>query len=360
MLAENKVAAEAAIRGQFSKDDLAKGINPPDQGRKVLFAVDPGAGTHTVTVESGGHVISRLSPLPGGLYASVETFAPESGYPAEYRVDGKTLRGGLQIEVYDPNPLVLAPPGGRKGELRDMGEWKSAIFPDTTRKWYVFFPPNFDANREYPVLICTDAQWDRDWIANGLENGAREGIIPDVVGVFVEPGQDRPGNYRNRSFEYDRLTPQYSEFLLKEILPQVEKIAKLSSDPAKRALLGVSSGGICAFTACWERPDQFGVAISFVGSFANIASGESKREGGHNYPFLVRKTDRKPIRVFLQDGENDLNNDHGSWWICNLQMEAALRYKGYDVQWAPGHGFHSTKHGRSIFDRVLSWWLGSK
>jgi enterochelin esterase family protein len=207
-------------------------------------------------------------------------------------------------------------------------------------------------------LIATDAQWDRDWIANGLENCARERMVPATVGVFIEPGQDKPGNYSNRSFEYDALTPRYTEFLLSEILPQVEKLVKLSHDPAKRALTGMSSGGICSFTACWERPDQFGAALSFIGSFANIASGASKREGGHNYPFLIRKTEKKPIRVYLQDGSNDLNNDHGSWWICNLQMESALRYKGYDVVWNPGNGFHSTKHARRIFDQALKWWIG--
>ncbi|MEQ1823706.1 MAG: alpha/beta hydrolase-fold protein, partial [Fimbriimonadaceae bacterium] len=224
---------------------------------------------------------------------------------------------------------------------------------------FVYSPPNLNSSKEYPVLIGQDAQWDRQWQANALENCAREGKIPPTVGVFIEPGQTtKVGDYTNRSPEYDSLNATYTKFLLDEILPQVQKLVRLSPDPAKRALVGMSSGGICSFTACWERPDQFGVALSFIGSFANISSGESKREGGHNYPFLIRKTEKKPIRVYLQDGENDLNNVHGNWWLGNLQMESALKFAGYDYKWVAGKGFHSSKHARRVFDQALVWWLG--
>lgn len=358
LIAQDKPAAEAMVRKHIPADDLAKGAVPRDQGRRVLYAVELGAGNHTVAVAREGKTLLNLAKMETNLYLGIQTYPEGEAFLAEYVVDGKPLRSGLQVEVYDPNPFVLAPDGGRKGELRNMGEWKSQIYPGTTRKWYIYLPPNLDQTKEHPVLIATDAQWDRDWIANGLENCAREGLIPPTVGVFIEPGQNIPGTYSNRSTEYDTLSPKYTQFLLEEILPQVEKVVKLSQDPTKRALTGMSSGGICSFTACWERPDQFGVALSFIGSFANIASGSNRREGGHNYPFLIRKTEEKPIRVFLQDGENDLDNDHGSWWLCNLLMQDALRYKGYDHVWVPGKGFHNTKHARRVFDQALKWWLG--
>jgi enterochelin esterase-like enzyme len=173
--------------------------------------------------------------------------------------------------------------------------------------------PNLDPNREYPLFLATDAQWDRQWMANGLENCARDGIIPPTVGVFIEPGQDKPGNYSDRSHEYDELTDDYSNFIFTEILPQVEKIVKLSHDPAQRATSGVSSGGIAGFTICWRHPESFSTVISAVGSFDNIASGASGHDGGHNYPFIIRMADKKPIRVFLQDGSHDLDNKFGSW-----------------------------------------------
>jgi enterochelin esterase family protein len=182
-------------------------------------------------------------------------------------------------------------------------------------------------------------------------------LIPPTVGIFIEPGQDKPGNYAFRSHEYDRLSPDYGNFLLNEIFPEVQKIVKLSPDPRLRACVGVSSGGICGFTSCWQHPGAFSTVISSVGSFDNIAYGESLREGGHNYPFLIRLTDKKPIRAFLQDGTRDLDNQFGNWYLGNAQMAAALKYKGYDVQWHPGEGFHSSDHLRSIFHEALVWWL---
>lgn len=350
-------AAATMIRQRIKQDELNQGANPVDSDLKVLFAIQV-PGEHKVSVLSDGKPLATLTTLGDGLYASIATLTDGDGFLAAYEVDGAIKRDRLPVEVYEPNPAVQTPPGGRKGELRAMGEFKSAVYPGTTRQWYVYLPPNLDASKAYPLLIAQDAQWDREWIANGLENCAQTGRIPATVGVFIEPGQNEPGKYTNRSAEYDPLSPTYTKMLLDEILPKVEKIAPLSKDPAQRAITGMSSGGICSFNACWERPDQFGVAISFIGSFANIASGPTKREGGHNFPFLVRKTDKKPIRVFLQDGSNDLDNDHGNWWICNQQMASALKFKGYDVVWVPGKGFHSTKHARRVFDQALEWWLG--
>lgn len=353
------LSAEALIREKFKPADLATGIQPYKEGVDVLFAIDPGPGRHHVTVK-GDNLKETKFRRAGSLLAVVVRLRPMQGTTVQYFVDGKPTAKTYNLEVYTPNATANTPPGGRKGEIRDMGEWKSTIFPDTTRKWYVYLPPNLDPNREYPVLIGTDAQWDKEWQANGLENCAREGKIPPTVGIFIEPGQDKPRNYKFRSHEYDRLSPDYSNFLLTEIIPQVEKIVKLSKDPSQRACIGVSSGGICGFTSCWQRPEAFSTFISAVGSFDDIAHGESLTEGGHNYPFIIRLSDKKPIRAFLQDGTHDLDNQFGNWFLGSSQMAAAFKFKGYDVQWNPGEGFHSSDHLRSIFDKALVWWNGMK
>jgi enterochelin esterase-like enzyme len=147
---------------------------------------------------------------------------------------------------------------------------------------------------------------------------------------------------------------------LTEIFPEVEKIVKISHEPSQRACIGVSSGGICGFTSCWQHPEEFSAVISAVGSFDNIAHGESLMEGGHNYPFLIRLSDKKPIRAFLADGSHDLDNQFGNWFLGNQQMAAALKFKGYDIQWHPGEGFHSSDQLRSIFDQALVWWNGTE
>jgi enterochelin esterase family protein len=176
-----------------------------------------------------------------------------------------------------------------------------------------------------------------------------------TIGIFINPGAfpaAQPGqkDRSNRSFEYDSLGNRYAQFLLEEILPEVRKEYQISENPADIALCGNSSGGICAFTAAWEHPERFGKVISHIGSFTNI-------RGGHVYPALVRETKDKPkpIRVFLQDGSNDLDNLHGNWPLANQEMAAALKFAGYDHQFILGDGGHSGKHGGSIFPDTLRW-----
>jgi enterochelin esterase-like enzyme len=136
--------------------------------------------------------------------------------------------------------------------------------------------------------------------------------------------------------------------LIEELLPEVEARYTITADPAGRAICGMSSGGICAFTAAWERPDVFGKVVSHCGSFTDM-------RGGHNYPPLIRKTERKPLQVFLQAGEKDLDVIFGNWPLANLEMAAALDYRDYDYKLVYGEGYHTLKHGAAIFPDTMRW-----
>ena len=146
------------------------------------------------------------------------------------------------------------------------------------------------------------------------------------------------------------MTDAYVRFLLTEALPFVQKTIghPVSSDPSHRTICGISSGGICAFTAAWYRPDAFGRVLSHCGSFVNI-------RGGHHYPYLVRTTERKPLRAFMTSGESDLDIPIGSWPLANKQMASALAYSGYDYRFVFGEGGHSLRHGGAIFADSLRW-----
>lgn len=190
-----------------------------------------------------------------------------------------------------------------------------------------------------------------------FDNLIDKGEIPPIIGVFIDPGHKKeqlpaePGwspRPENRSVEYDTLSPAYSELLLTEILPEVSKSVRFTDDPDGRAICGISSGGICAFTVAWERPDQFRKVLSHVGSFVNI-------RGGHDYPALIRKAEIRPIRVFLQDGMNDLDNAHGNWPLGNKQMAAALAFRDYDAKFVYGKGAHNGNHGGAILPESLKW-----
>jgi enterochelin esterase family protein len=237
-------------------------------------------------------------------------------------------------------------------------QWTSRVFPGTERDYWVYVPRQYDGSRPACVMVFQDGgnyvDPTKDFrVPLVFDNLIHKQQMPITVGIFLNPGvvpaATPDGKPRvNRSFEYDSLGPQYAEFLLKEILPEVGKKYKLSTNPQERAICGISSGGICAWTVAWEHPEAFGKVLSHVGSFTDI-------RGGHVYPTLIRKTERKPIRVFLQDGSGDLDNLHGSWPLANQQMAAALKFAGYDYQFEYGDGGHNGKHGGAILPEALRW-----
>ena len=157
-----------------------------------------------------------------------------------------------------------------------------------------------------------------------FDNLIYKGDIPVIIGVFINPGDTGPGcplwgGTDNRSVEYDSVSDLYSRFLIEEIIPEIKKNYNITDDPAGRAIVGISSGGICAFNAAWHRPDAFGKVISHCGSFVNI-------RGGDKFPEMIRRSPKKPIRVFLQSGEKDANVIFGCWALKNKEMAAALEY----------------------------------
>ena len=237
--------------------------------------------------------------------------------------------------------------------------WTSQVFANTVRDYYVYVPAQYDAIKPTAVMVFQDGhayvnKTGEYRVPVVFDNLIHERAIPPLIGIFVDPGHqgeplpDSRWKANNRSLEYDTLSDQYAKLILDEILPEVGKSHNLTTDPDQRAICGASSGGICAWTVAWERPDAFRKVLSHIGSFTNI-------RGGHNCQTLIRKTDPKPIRVFLQDGDNDLNNAAGNWWLANLEMESSLRFAKYDLKTVWGHGAHNGNHGGAILPDSLRW-----
>jgi enterochelin esterase family protein len=267
-------------------------------------------------------------------------------------------------KTYKLGPDSLPQEGVPKGKLEGPNLFKSKIFEGTVRQYWVYVPAQYQADKPACVLVFQDGQ--RATNPKGvlqaptvLDNLIHKKEIPVTIGIFITPGHrgaEYPsnlgtGNPNNRSVEYDSLGDKYARFIVDEMLPEVSKKYNLTKDPAGRAIGGASSGAICAFTVAWERPDEFRKVISLIGSFTNI-------RGGHVYPDLVRKTERKPIRIFLQDGVNDLrrpNDPTRDWYLQNQAMVAALKEKDYDMKFVFGEGGHSDDHGGSILPDILRW-----
>lgn len=273
------------------------------------------------------------------------------------------LRAAAAADDYQLGPDSKPQPGVPRGRVEHFTFTNSTIFPGTTRDCWIYVPAQYDQKNPAALMVFQDGH---AYVStNGqmrvpvvFDNLIARGEMPMTIGLFVNPGHrgaNQPpaegwGNRNNRSFEYDSLGDAYARFLLDELIPYVTATygLNITSDPERRAICGMSSGGICAFTVAWERPDQFRKVLSQIGSFTNI-------RGGHVYPALIRKTERKPLRVFLQDGANDLNNLFGDWPLANQEMASALRFAGYDVRFEFGTGAHNGKHGGAILPESLRW-----
>lgn len=249
-----------------------------------------------------------------------------------------------------------------RGEVTKYQFQGSKIFPGTVRDYWVYVPRQYDPEKPACLYVNQDGvQYNAPSVFDEL---IASGEMPVTIGVFVmhgrvpAAGEDALARF-NRSYEYDSVNDNYVRFLLEELLPEVEKkkttdgrAIRISKDGNDRAIGGASSGAICAFTAAWERPDSFQRVFSAIGTYVGL-------RGGNEYPTLIRKTEPKPIRVFLQDGSSDLNIYGGDWWMANQEMERALRFAGYEVEHVWGEGGHNGKHATKVFPDAMRWlWKG--
>src|ERR1043165_6153388 len=264
---------------------------------------------------------------------------------------------------YQPGPDSKTQPGVPKGEVIKLTFDKSKIFPDTTRDYWIYVPAQYNPDRPACVFICQDGiRWEAPTV---FDNLIYKKEIPITIGVFVAPGVVKTANANgaldrfNRSYEYDGLGDGYARFILDELLPDVEKHTttdgrpiRLSKSGNDRSIGGSSSGAICAFNAAWERPDAFTRVFSSIGTYVSL-------RGADRFPGLIRKTEPKPLRVFLQDGSNDQNIYGGDWGLANQMIERALKYANYEVNHVWGEGGHSGAQANSIYPDALRWlWKG--
>ena len=271
--------------------------------------------------------------------------------------------GQAPTETYPDDSASIEQAGVPKGELIKLTFNTSKIFPGTRRDYWIYVPAQYRPDKPACVYVNQDGiQWKAPTV---FDNLIHRNEMPVTIGVFVMPGVVRivegdPTHDRlNRSFEYDGLGDAYARFILDELLPEVERQKtgdgrpiRLSKSGNDRAIGGSSSGAVCAFTAAWEHPEAFSRVFSAIGTYVSL-------RGADRYPTLIRKYEPKPIRIFLQDGTNDLNNFVGDWWKANETMERAFVFAGYEVNHAWGEGGHNGKHGTAIFPAAMRWlWKG--
>jgi len=297
---------------------------------------------------------AQTPPVPAQPSASpVQASAP---------ADANALVNKIQAELTGTSaPEGIIDPNVPHGEFLHLTVSDSTIYPGIETNLQIYVPAQYDPAKAACLLVRLDNLGAYEGTV--LDNLIAKKEVPVIIGVGITSGavwKDEGGKKKgirfDRSYEFDSVNDHFPDFVLNEVLPAVQKLKtadgraiNISPDGNDHAVTGGSTGGIGSFTLAWRRPDQFTRVYSVIGTFVSM-------RGGHDYPALIRKTDPKPFRIFLEDGSSDAWNPlFGTWYDANLNMESALRFSGYDVAHAWGTHGHNGKAGSVIFPDVMRW-----
>jgi len=348
---------EQALRDTFNdpKDDkLAKGSAYAGDHGQFLFAI--------ASPQQPFLQVNQQHPEPatraGSLWVFLGNLRQGTSYRYSWLVDGKVVGGANDVASFTEE--AYPQPGVPQGKLSEAITIDSKLYPGLKARMWYYVPAQWDGRTPLPMQFWGDGQFytasrnDAYHLLDTFDNLFAEKRIPLMANVFVEPGTAPQRNIR--SIEYDTVDNKFGHYLLEEVLPEVEKHVPLRKDAYSRALVGESSGGIAAFNAAFLMPDQFSRVLSWIGSFAALQTSDQQPTGGAAYPLIVRRTDKKNIRVWLQDGAEDQENPRaGSWPLANLHLANSLKLKGYDYHLSFGVGTHSQRQGSAELPETLVW-----
>ena len=303
-----------------------------------------------------------LQPIPG-----TQTFFTQvklktgTSHSFHYMVNGQKMGGKNDIASYLPDSY--AKPGVPQGTLSEKMVHTSKIYDGMLSDWWIYVPAQYDAAKPAALMVWHDGQGmvNRTAAANPLnvfDNLTAQGKIPVMIQVFIAPG--KIGEKAMRSIEYDTVSDKYPRFIRDEIMPLVYAKYNVRRDAYSRAAAGNSSGAISAFNMAWMQPDQFNRVLMRIASFANLQQNHTGEfDGGNTYPYRVRREDKKPMRVWSQDGTEDLENPFGSWPANNINMANSLKFRDYDFHMSWGTGTHNGAQGNAELPEAMTWlWRG--
>ena len=334
--------------------DIKKGTAVVSEGPDFLWAVE--AEKQPILFVDD----QRVGPLKragkGDLWTYSGKLQTGTSHAFYYMIDGKRFGGLTDFHAYGPDSYLQ--PGVPKGKLSEKMVHTSKIYAGMKSDYWVYTPAQYDPATPAALMVWNDGYQlvERDGVTraqNVFDNLTHQKKIPVIVHVLISPGT--VGEKAMRSIEYDVVSDQYDRFLNEELLPEVYAKYNIRRDAYSHAIAGNSSGGICSFNAAWWRPDLFSRVLSRIGTFTSIQWKPGVIDGGNIFPFAVRKQPKRNIRVWLQDGSEDMENAQGSWPLQNIQMANALKIRDYDFHFVFGNGTHNHAQGESELPEEMQW-----
>ena len=347
----------------FSEKALTEGTAHASYGPEFLFAVRSASAPLLFVDDTPVYGVRRVAE--SGLWTALTRLETGTSHAFYFVVNGMPLKRS-DVRAYTPDHYQQ--PGVRQGRLSEKMVHTSSVYAGMESDWWYYTSPGVEPGKPAALMVWQDghrfAMRDSpSRLFRVTENLVHQKAIPPMVHVLIAPGY--AGEKRMRSIEYDTVSDRYVRFVLHEILPELEKHQQIRKDGYSRGIGGQSSGGICSLNAAWHRPDAFARVLSRIGSYTAIAwrtkqmKGGDVLDGGHFYPSMVRKEDKRNIRVWMEDGAEDLENDHGSWPLQNIQLANSLKMREYDFRFVFGNAQHNTAYGDSLLPEALRWlWRG--
>jgi enterochelin esterase-like enzyme len=376
----NSPALSGAIAASFDAKELKDGTASMSRGPEFFFALEAASQPALMIDGAPGPAMNHRAGS-NLWYASAHIEPVGRLHSFHYLVDGAKFGGRLDLPAFAPDSYLA--PGAPSGTLSAKITHTSKIYDGMKSDYWIYVPAQYDPHTAAALMVFQDGEWYMDrsekfLVLNAIDNLIAQKKIPVMICVFINPGDisgspDTPTyNFVKaysekwhrtlkdsmRSTLYDTVSDRYARFLRDEILAEVGAKYNLRQDAYSRAITGLSSGGICSFNAAWQMPEQFSRALTWIGSFASIQWKEdpTNPDGGQDYPDQVLREPKRNIRVWLQDGAEDMEQErYGSWPLANIRMANALKLKGYDFHFSFGGGTHNPGQGSAEFPESMLW-----
>jgi enterochelin esterase-like enzyme len=350
---DNPAFAEALLT-TLGEKAVSEGTAVLGEGPNFIWAVKASSAPELYVDDVKAGTLARAG---GDTWFHAGKLRTGTSHNFYYMVAGKKFGGKNDIPAYGPESY--AKPGVPLGKLSEKMVHTSKIYEGMESEWWIYVPAQYDAAKPAALMVWHDGQGmaNRNGDANSLntfDNLIAQGKIPVMIQIFIAPG--KVGPKAMRSIEYDTVSDKYARFLRDEILPEVYAKYNVRKDAYSRGIAGNSSGGISSFNVAWWQPDQFSRVLMRIASFANLQQNHpGEFDGGNTFPYRVRREEKRNIRVWSQDGAEDLENPFGSWPANNINMVNSLKFREYDFHFSWGTGSHSGAQGNSELPEAMTW-----